>query len=374
MWAAQNGHEQVARDLLKAGAVVGAQNNDGWTALMIAAQKGHEQVARDLLKAGAIVSAQNNAGATALMFAAQNGHEQVARDLLKACAIVSAQNNAGATALMFAAQNGHEQVALVLLKAGAGVSAQSNDGVTALRLAAPNGHEQVALVLLEAGAELLSASVPPTATLIAGWSTIGVRVAAAPVKAFYEIELIAIGGAPQLGWASPSFVVGASAPTGEGVGDDDASWGADGARKLLWHAGSESSWEEQWAAGDVIGFGSDLITGTLWFGKKGVWKAIFSDVCADSLYPALTGDGLVCCIRLGAECTMSPPDEGFVPYPQGAIELLRGHAGALIDAGEVPTSVRTQGVDVWLMARGSGSDASAQLIAGWASRTSETGV
>jgi hypothetical protein len=233
--------------------------------------------------------------------------------------------------------------------------------------AAQNGHEQVAHILLETGAALLSASVPPSATLIAGFGTIGVRVALAPVKAFYEIELITIGGAPQLGWASPSFVVGASAPLGEGVGDDDASWGADGARKLLWHGRNHESWEEQWAAGDVIGLGSDLTTGTIWFGKNGVWKAIFSDVRADSLYPALTGNGLACCIRLGAECMLSPPDEGFVPYPQGAIELLRGRAGALISASEVPPSVRTQGIDVWLMARGSGSDACAQLIAGWAS-------
>jgi hypothetical protein len=165
--------------------------------------------------------------------------------------------------------------------------------LTALMLAAKNGHKQVALVLLEAGAALLSASVPPSATLIAGFSTIGVRVAAAPVKAFYEIELITIGSEPQFGWASPSFVVGASAPSGKGVGDDDASWGADGARKLLWHAGRKS-WEEQWTSGDVIGFGSDLTTGTIWFGKNGVWKAIFSDVRAESLYPALAGKLRAC--------------------------------------------------------------------------------
>jgi hypothetical protein len=269
--------------------------------------------------------------------------------------------------LIIAAENGHERCAHVLLEAKADPNKAASDGGTALMCAAQNGHEQVALVLLEAGAAWLSVNVPPSATLIAGFSTIGVRVAAAPIKAFYEIELIAIGGRPQLGWASPSFVVsGASAPSDEGVGDDDASWGADGARKLLWHAGSKS-WEEQWAAGDVIGFVSDLTTGTIWFGKNGVWRAIFSDVRAESLYPALTGSGLVCCIRLGAECMMSPPDEGFVPYPQGAIELLRGRAGALISASEVPPSVRTQGIDVWLMARGSGSDACAKLIAGWAS-------
>ena len=116
----------------------------------------------------------------------------------------------------------------------------------------------------------------------------------------------------------------------------------------------------------------DLTTGKIWFGKNGVWKAIFSDVRADSLYPALTGDALVCCIRLGAECMLSPPDEGSMPYPQGKIELLRGRAGTLIEASVVPPSVRTQGIDVWLMARGSGSDACAQLIAGWASRHSET--
>ena len=63
---------------------MGAQDNDGWTALMLAAQNGHEQVARVLLEAGAVVGAQNNDGSTALMHAARNGHEQVARVLLEA--------------------------------------------------------------------------------------------------------------------------------------------------------------------------------------------------------------------------------------------------------------------------------------------------
>ena len=77
MLAAQNGHEQVARDLLKAGAVVGAQNNKGWTALMFAAQNGHEQVALVLLEAGAA------AGFRVLIVAAFHGHMRCARVLLK---------------------------------------------------------------------------------------------------------------------------------------------------------------------------------------------------------------------------------------------------------------------------------------------------
>ena len=38
--------EQVARELLVAGAAVDHVDNEGWTALMTAAQDGHEQVRR----------------------------------------------------------------------------------------------------------------------------------------------------------------------------------------------------------------------------------------------------------------------------------------------------------------------------------------
>ena len=41
---ASHHHEQVARELLKAGAAVDAVENKQWTALMFAAQDGHEQV------------------------------------------------------------------------------------------------------------------------------------------------------------------------------------------------------------------------------------------------------------------------------------------------------------------------------------------
>ena len=51
-----------------------AQDNAGWTALMFAAENGHEQVALVLLEAGAVVDTQLPSGHTALMFAALNGH------------------------------------------------------------------------------------------------------------------------------------------------------------------------------------------------------------------------------------------------------------------------------------------------------------
>jgi ankyrin repeat protein len=53
MYAAQNGHEQVALVLLEAKADPNQAQPDGRTALMLAAANGHEQVALVLREAGA---------------------------------------------------------------------------------------------------------------------------------------------------------------------------------------------------------------------------------------------------------------------------------------------------------------------------------
>ena len=53
MLSSQNGHELVARDLIKAGADLEKQTAKGSTALMLAAQNNHDRVARALLENGA---------------------------------------------------------------------------------------------------------------------------------------------------------------------------------------------------------------------------------------------------------------------------------------------------------------------------------
>ena len=178
MWAAQDGHEQVARVLLEAGAVVDTPGPQGWTALMFASSNGHEQVALILLKAKADPNKARSDGWTALMFAAQNGHEQVALELLKAGAslkVVSINNftmlmeaslgglttvlervlpqsdidatvvashgtEAGYTALMYAAKAGQQHCVHMLLSAGARKEVQTATGKTALSLAHDSGH------------------------------------------------------------------------------------------------------------------------------------------------------------------------------------------------------------------------------------------
>ena len=54
MFAAQEGHEAVARLLVQAGATLDKTDSNGGTALMVAADHGHEAVTRLLVEAGCI--------------------------------------------------------------------------------------------------------------------------------------------------------------------------------------------------------------------------------------------------------------------------------------------------------------------------------
>src|SRR5271154_5407437 len=63
-WAAENGHEAVARLLLERGPGVAAKDKNRRTALHHTARKGHEAVARLLLKKGADVAAREGLGWT----------------------------------------------------------------------------------------------------------------------------------------------------------------------------------------------------------------------------------------------------------------------------------------------------------------------
>jgi ankyrin repeat protein len=136
---------------------------DGWTALMFAAQNGHEQVALVLLEAKADPNKAESDGVTALMLAAQNGHKQLALVLLEAKADPNMAKSNGMTALMFAAQNGHEQVALVLLEAGASLKVVRIDNFTMLMAASLGGLTTVLKRVLPQS-DIDAAVVPSRAT------------------------------------------------------------------------------------------------------------------------------------------------------------------------------------------------------------------
>ncbi len=139
--AATRGDAAAVQALLKNNPrLVFSKDDDGNTPLHWAAQEGHEDVAKFLLTSGANVNARNNNGSTPLHDAADGGHKGVAELLLANKAAVNAKDNHGVTPLHWAVQEGHEDVAQLLRHHGGVDSAtttQVNAG-TAMEKSAEN--------------------------------------------------------------------------------------------------------------------------------------------------------------------------------------------------------------------------------------------
>jgi len=121
--AAENGHADVVKQLVGAGADVDqAMTTDGVTPLFVAAENGFVGVIKVLLAAGADINKANtNAfGYTPVYTAAQNGRLEVVRTLLENNADPNIPSKNGAwTPLKNALDEGHTAVAELLRKHGA---------------------------------------------------------------------------------------------------------------------------------------------------------------------------------------------------------------------------------------------------------------
>ena len=151
--AVQKGHRKLVALLVDAGASVDARRKNGSTPLHIAVEEGDQELADILLKYGAWVNVARNDGATPLHIAAQTGNLGIAVQLLDAGALVNATCENDSTPLYIATQNGHRELADILLKYGAWVNAARKGGITPLYIAAQNGHRELVANLLVAGAE-----------------------------------------------------------------------------------------------------------------------------------------------------------------------------------------------------------------------------
>ena len=147
--AAKNGHLEVVRLLLEAGANKDAANRFGDTALMIAIKNGSRKVVQLLTDAGADKDAAKGLGAAALMIAAESGHLEVVRLLLEAGADKDAATQDRQTALMFAAENNRLKVVRMLLEAGADKDVMNRNGETALMIAHQNGYRKVVRAIVD---------------------------------------------------------------------------------------------------------------------------------------------------------------------------------------------------------------------------------
>jgi len=181
LWrAVRSGDHAEVKRLIGTGVDVNAGGGEKWTVLMVAAANGHTEVARLLIEAGADVHAKTEVkdisrarrygGWTPLLLAARNGHTETIKLLIETGADIDAQNNMGWTALMIAIMEGDNDTFRVLIEEGADVNAQDEFGRTALMIASMEGHTDIARLLIEGGADLdirLSSVDDYTALMIA---------------------------------------------------------------------------------------------------------------------------------------------------------------------------------------------------------------
>lgn len=107
MLAALRGHLSAVETLVAAGAKL---DPGGWTPLIYAAFEGHEEIARFLLEQGADKDAIAPNGMTALMAAARNGHQATVELLVEKGADPGKKLPNGETAVDLAAKAGNKSI------------------------------------------------------------------------------------------------------------------------------------------------------------------------------------------------------------------------------------------------------------------------
>ncbi|KAL3269427.1 hypothetical protein HHI36_008497 [Cryptolaemus montrouzieri] len=168
--AAEGGHAEVVKALVRAGASVNDENKAGFTAAHLAAQNGHGQVLEVLRSSNSLKITSRKLGVTPLHVAAYFGQADTVRELLThvpgtvksevpngASLVPILGNESGMTPLHLAAFSGNENVVRLLLNsAGVQVDAASHEnGYNPMHLACYGGHVTVVGLLLSRSAELL---------------------------------------------------------------------------------------------------------------------------------------------------------------------------------------------------------------------------
>ena len=152
-------HGNAIRALAKAGADLGALENDRYDAVTIAAVADDEATLALLLSLGASPSlVTSRYDGTALIAAAHLGHAGVVRQLIAAGAPLDHVNNLHWTAVIESIVLGdggprHQQTLEALVKAGASVKLADRSGNTPLALARSRGYEDMVRMLESVGAK-----------------------------------------------------------------------------------------------------------------------------------------------------------------------------------------------------------------------------
>ncbi|MCX8957852.1 ankyrin repeat domain-containing protein [Erwinia psidii] len=143
LWdAARAGDGSMIDSFIAARYDLNAQDEHGYTAVILAAYHGHQTAVEHLLNAGADPCLRDKHGNTALMGAIFKGELKIARRLIAAKCNPDTRNNAGQTAAMYAALFQQHALLKQLKAKGADMHATDVNGnsVDALARGKINGH------------------------------------------------------------------------------------------------------------------------------------------------------------------------------------------------------------------------------------------
>ncbi|OWY96418.1 hypothetical protein PHMEG_00033316 [Phytophthora megakarya] len=153
--AAQRGHAEVIKLLLKHNVNVNAKDSDGDSALHEAVYSHSPDCARVLIQSEATeLDVQNENGWTPLIAASQRDLVQIVNTLLHKKASVELRTKDGRSALHIAAEEGRVDVVCLLLQHGAEIDVVNKAKWTPLMMAANRGHRETIKFLVEKGASL----------------------------------------------------------------------------------------------------------------------------------------------------------------------------------------------------------------------------
>ncbi|CAH0700527.1 unnamed protein product [Spodoptera exigua] len=146
--AAQNGHVEVIRALVEAGADVDAEDRDGDRAAHHAAFGDEPAALRALAVASADLNARNRRRQTPLHIAVNKGHLGVVRTLLQLAVHPSLQDSEGDTPLHDVISKKRDDMLTLLLEHGADMTLTNNNGFNALHHAALRGNPRGVWVIV----------------------------------------------------------------------------------------------------------------------------------------------------------------------------------------------------------------------------------
>ncbi|KAK6280404.1 hypothetical protein POUND7_020671 [Theobroma cacao] len=198
MFVAQAGDADALKALIERREVdLDYQDDNGFSAVMVAALKGHVEAFRLLVYAGADVKLCNKSGETAITLSELNQNRDLFEKVMLDFALEKGNRNAGGFyALHCAARHGDLDAVKLLKSRGYDVNVPDGDGYTPLMLAAREGHGSMCELLISHGANCDFRNAKGETALSLARKTAGLKNDAERVILDELARKLVLGGAP----------------------------------------------------------------------------------------------------------------------------------------------------------------------------------